>query len=108
MLLSVTNCNILNRLIQYFQTLEQHPLQRMAILAGSLLFFWIIEGASPLLTFKYKKTKLRHAVLNFSFTLMHLVIHTFLAILIIKLSDWCLHHKFGWYTGYIQINLQQL
>jgi len=26
---------------------------------------------------------------------MHLVIHTFLAILIIKLSDWCLHHKFG-------------
>ena len=26
---------------------------------------------------------------------MYLVIHTFLAILIIKLSDWCLHHKFG-------------
>ena len=44
-----------NRLIQYFQTLEEHPLQRMAILAGSLLFFWVIKGASPLLTLKYKK-----------------------------------------------------
>lgn len=84
-----------NRLLQYFQTLEQHPVQRMAILVGGLLFFWIIEGAIPLLTLHYKKTKLRHAVVNFSFTLMHLVIHTFLAILIIKLSDWCLHNKVG-------------
>jgi len=49
---------MLNRLIQYFQTLEQHPLQRMATLVGSLFFFWVIKGAIPLLTLKYNKTKL--------------------------------------------------
>lgn len=84
-----------NNIIQYFQTLEHHPLQRMAILIGGLLFFWIVEGSIPLLNLSYKKNKLRHAVVNLGFTFIHLVIHTFLAILIIKLSDWCLHNQFG-------------
>ncbi|MBC7890390.1 MAG: sterol desaturase family protein [Ferruginibacter sp.] len=84
-----------HQIIQYFQTLDQHPVQRMIILVGGLLFFWIIEGAVPLRGLVYKKTKLRHASVNFSFTVMHLVIHTFLAILIIKLSDWCLQNRFG-------------
>ena len=84
-----------NQIIQYFQTLDQHPLQRMAILTGGLLFFWIIEGAIPLQGLVYKKTKLRHATVNFGFTVIHLIIHTFLAILIIKLSDWCMQNKFG-------------
>lgn len=82
-------------LIHYFQTLEQHPVQRMAFLVSGLLFFWIIEGAVPLLPMQYKKTKLRHAGVNFSFTVIHLIIHTFLAIVIVKLSDWCLHQQFG-------------
>ena len=86
---------MLTNIIQYFQSLEQHPLQRMAILVSGLLFFWIIEGAIPLLPLQYKKTKLRHAGINFSFTVIHLIIHTFLAILIIKLSDWCLHQQVG-------------
>lgn len=84
-----------NNIIHYFQTLEQHPVQRMAFLVSGLLFFWIIEGVIPLLPMQYKKTKLRHAGINFSFTVIHLIIHTFLAILIVKLSDWCLHHQFG-------------
>jgi sterol desaturase/sphingolipid hydroxylase (fatty acid hydroxylase superfamily) len=84
-----------SNLIQYFETLEQHPLQRMAILVAGLIFFWIIEGSIPLIKLKYKKTKLKHAVLNFSFTIIHLVIHTFLAILIVLLSDWCLKNQFG-------------
>ena len=45
-------------LINYFSTLEQRPMERMAILVGGLLFFWIIEGAIPLLPMRYKKTKL--------------------------------------------------
>lgn len=84
-----------NNIIQYFQTLEHHPLQRMAILVGGLLFFWIVEGSIPLLNLSYKKNKLRHAIVNLGFTIVHLVIHTFLAILIIKLSDWCLNNQFG-------------
>jgi sterol desaturase/sphingolipid hydroxylase (fatty acid hydroxylase superfamily) len=82
-------------MIEYFNTLEQRPLERMAILVGGLLFFWIIEGAIPLFPLQYKKNKLKHAGVNFVFTVIHLIIHTFLAILIVKLSDWCLHQSFG-------------
>lgn len=90
-----------NELLEHFQTLEQRPLERMAILVGGLLIFWIIEGAIPLFPLKYKKTKLRHAGVNFVFTVIHLIIHTFLAILIVKLSDWCLQNSFGivYWTG---------
>jgi sterol desaturase/sphingolipid hydroxylase (fatty acid hydroxylase superfamily) len=70
-------------------------MQRMAFLVGGLLLFWIIEGAVPLLPMHYKKTKWQHAAVNFGFTLLHLIIHTLLAIIIIKLSDWCLQNKFG-------------
>src|SRR6187401_1858259 len=81
--------------INFFQTLDQHPLVRMCILVAGLLFFWIVEGAIPLLGLKYKKNKVKHAAVNFGFTVIHLIIHTFLAIFIIKLSDWCLRQQFG-------------
>ncbi len=84
-----------NRLINYFSTLEHHPLERMAFLVGGLLIFWIIEGAIPLLPMTYKKGKARHAIVNFGFTVIHLIIHTFLAILIVLLSDWCRQNQFG-------------
>ena len=76
-------------IIQYFSTLEQHPGQRLAFLVGGLLLFWIIEGSIPLLQLQYRKNKLRHAAVNFGFTLIHLLIHTFFAIGIVLLSDWC-------------------
>jgi sterol desaturase/sphingolipid hydroxylase (fatty acid hydroxylase superfamily) len=44
---------------------------------------------------QYKKNKTRHAAVNISFTVIHLIIHTFLAIIIIKLSDWCKSEGFG-------------
>jgi len=84
-----------NKIIEHFQTLEQRPLERMAILAGGLLLFWIIEGAIPLISLQYKKTKLRHAGVNFIFTVIHLIIHTFLAIFIVLLSDLCYDTGFG-------------
>jgi sterol desaturase/sphingolipid hydroxylase (fatty acid hydroxylase superfamily) len=67
----------------------------MAFLVGGLLIFWIIEGAIPLLPLHYKKNKFRHAAVNLGFTLMHLVIHTALAIFIVMLSDWCRQQQFG-------------
>ena len=67
----------------------------MVILVGGLLLFWIIEGAIPLLKLSYKKTKLRHAAVNFGFTVIHLIIHTLLAILIVLIADWCQLHSFG-------------
>ncbi len=95
-------------LVSYFSTLEERPLERMAILVGGLLIFWIIEGAIPLLPLRYKKTKFKHAVVNFGFTLLHLVIHTLLAILIVKLSDWCMHQNFGmvyWFNADIGMSI---
>lgn len=74
-------------IIQYFQTLDHHPAQRLTFLVGGLLFFWILEGSIPLIQPNYKKNKLKHATVNFGFTVIHLIIHTFLAIIIIKISD---------------------
>ncbi len=82
-------------IIQHFSTLEQRPLERLVFLVGGLLLFWMIEGSIPLVKLPYKKTKLHHAGVNFSFTIIHLIIHTFLAILIVQLSDWCKHQKVG-------------
>lgn len=86
---------MINELIQYFETLDQHPVQRMIFLVGGLLFFWIIEGQIPFIKLQYKKNKVTHAGVNFILTVIHLIIHTFLALLIIKLSDWCKAEDFG-------------
>lgn len=82
-------------LLDYFNTLEQRPVERLAFIVGSLLILWMIEGAIPLLTLKYKKTKTRHAAVNLFFTLLHLIIHTGFGILIVFLSDWAAEAKFG-------------
>jgi sterol desaturase/sphingolipid hydroxylase (fatty acid hydroxylase superfamily) len=84
-----------NKIISYFSTLEQRPVERMAFIIGSLLILWIIEGAIPLLTLKYKKTKLKHAAINLTFTVIHLIIHTGFGLLIVNLSDWAAAKQFG-------------
>jgi sterol desaturase/sphingolipid hydroxylase (fatty acid hydroxylase superfamily) len=84
-----------NDIRDYFDTLENHPVQRMIFLVGGLLIFWILEGAIPLIQLRYKKNKFRHAGINFVFTVIHLIIHTALAILIVMLSDWCRDRSFG-------------
>ena len=97
-----------NDILQHFQTLEHRPFERMAILVGGLLLFWIIEGAIPLFSLNYKKNKLRHAGVNFVFTVIHLIIHTGLAVLIVLLSDWCLHNGFGlvyWFNTGVLLTL---
>ena len=84
-----------DKIIDHFSTLEHRPFERMSLLVAGLLIFWIIEGAIPLLPMSYKKTKGRHAVVNLGFTVIHLVIHTFLAIFIVMLCDWCAANQFG-------------
>jgi sterol desaturase/sphingolipid hydroxylase (fatty acid hydroxylase superfamily) len=84
-----------DKIVNYFSTLEQRPVERMAFIVGSMVILWIVEGAIPLLTLKYKKTKLRHAAVNLTFTVIHLIIHTGFGILIVKLSDWAAAEKFG-------------
>jgi sterol desaturase/sphingolipid hydroxylase (fatty acid hydroxylase superfamily) len=83
------------RLINHFNTLEQRPLERLLLLVSGMLVLWLIEGAIPLLALHYKKSKWRHAGVNFSFTIIHLIIHTGFAVLIVWLSDWCKAVHFG-------------
>jgi sterol desaturase/sphingolipid hydroxylase (fatty acid hydroxylase superfamily) len=85
----------MNSIIEYFSTLENRPLERLAFLVGGLLIFWVIEGFIPLMQMQYKKTRYRHAAVNFGFTVIHLIIHTFLAIIIVLMSDWCNRSNFG-------------
>lgn len=94
----------MEKVIAYFSTLDQRPLERMALLVGGLLFFWILEGAIPLLYLKYKKTKFAHALVNFGFTVIHLIIHTGLAVFIVMLSDWCRQANWG-VIYWVQANL---
>lgn len=83
------------KLIDHFQTLEHRPVERMILLVSGMLLLWIIEGAIPLIALQYKKTKWRHASINLTFTLIHLIIHTGFGILIVLLSDACRSANFG-------------
>lgn len=86
---------MLDSVFNFFNHLEQHPGQRFAMLMGGLLFFWIVEGAIPLYQLNYKKTKAKHALINLTFTIFHLIIHSILAFGIIKISDWAVQNNFG-------------
>ena len=83
------------KVLDHFQTLEQRPVERMVLLVGGMLLLWIIEGAIPLISLQYKKNKWRHASINFTFTIIHLVIHTGFGVLIVLLSDACKRADFG-------------
>ena len=83
------------KIIEHFQTLEQRPVERLLLLVCGMLLLWFIEGAIPLLSLQYKKNKWRHASLNFSFTVIHLIIHTGFAFFIIMLSDAAKLNGFG-------------
>jgi len=86
---------MLQHIIDYFQTLDKHPVQRMIILVAGMLLLWLLEGAIPLITLQYKKSKWRHASINFSFTVIHLIIHTGFAVIIVLISDACKRNGFG-------------
>jgi len=81
--------------LDYFETLDQHPVQRMLLLISGMLILWIIEGAIPFISLQYKKSKWRHASVNLTFTVLHLIIHTGFAFFIILLSDACRANGLG-------------
>ena len=67
----------------------------MFLLVGGMLLLWLVEGAIPLISLQYKKNKWRHASINLTFTVIHLVIHTGFGVLIVLLSDACKQNNFG-------------
>ncbi len=82
---------MLDNLIQYFTTIPS--LHRALILAGGISFFWIIEGFVPLYNLAYSKWK--HAGVNLFFTITTIIVNFLFAVLIVKVSDWCVANNFG-------------
>ena len=54
----------MEQILNYFDTIPS--LHRSIILVGGLTFFWILEGALPLVKFNYNKWS--HALPNLFFT----------------------------------------
>ena len=82
-------------LIEFFGTLESRPLVRAAFIALPILILWFLENGFPLVRMQYRKNKVRHAGINFGFTLVHLVVHGALAVLLVLAADWCQANRFG-------------
>lgn len=78
-------------LINYFETIPS--LHRSLILVGGITFFWVLEGAVPLVRFSYKKWN--HALPNFFFTLTTIIVNFALAFLLLKTADWTIDNEFG-------------
>lgn len=81
----------MENLLNYFETIP--PLHRGLIIVGGLTFFWILEGAMPLINFNYKKWK--HAVPNIFFTLTTIAVNLPMAFLLLFSADWVITNNFG-------------
>ena len=81
----------MEKIIHFFEHIQSW--QRSLLVAGGLLFFWVIEGFMPLFRFRYNK--FRHAGLNLFFTLTTVLVNFAFAVLIVKGSDYTSHHKIG-------------
>jgi sterol desaturase/sphingolipid hydroxylase (fatty acid hydroxylase superfamily) len=81
----------MEKLVFFFDHIQSW--QRTIIIAGGLVFFWIIEGIIPLFSLQYKKY--RHAGLNLFFTLTTIIINFAFAFLIVKASNNTSNNKIG-------------
>ncbi|CAM1364909.1 Sterol desaturase/sphingolipid hydroxylase, fatty acid hydroxylase superfamily [Tenacibaculum sediminilitoris] len=78
-------------ILNYFETIPFS--HRSIILVGGITFFWLLEGAVPLFSFKYNKWK--HAWPNLFFTATTIIINFALAFLLLKTADWVQANNFG-------------
>ncbi|MDO1501246.1 sterol desaturase family protein [Winogradskyella maritima] len=78
-------------IFNYFETIPSS--HRSLILVGGITFFWLLEGAVPLIKFNYKKW--RHALPNLFFTATTIIINFGLAFLLLGTADWVVANDFG-------------
>ncbi len=81
----------MEKLINYFEHIPS--LHRSLILAGGISFFWLLESAVPLVSFRYNKWK--HAGVNFFFTFTSIVVNFCLAFILLRTSDFVVTNHFG-------------
>lgn len=77
--------------VQYFESIPSS--HRSMILFGGLTFFMLLETGLPFFRFKYKRWK--HFLLNLFFTFTTILVNFFLAVLLIKSSQWVTMNEFG-------------
>lgn len=78
-------------ILNYFETIPS--LHRSILLVSGITLFWLLEGAVPLVSFKYRKW--RHALPNLFFTGTTVIINFLLAFLLLSTSDWVVANEFG-------------
>jgi sterol desaturase/sphingolipid hydroxylase (fatty acid hydroxylase superfamily) len=67
--------------------------QRMVILLGGMVFFWLLEGYYPLVTFSFKRYK--HAGINLVFLLTTVILNLLLGAITIKVCSYVTQHHIG-------------
>ena len=78
-------------IIDYFRTIPSA--HRTVMLVGGIAFFWIVEAALPL--FSFKNNKLKHAGVNIFFTITTILVNFPMAFILVKSSDWAITNNFG-------------
>jgi len=81
----------MRQIIDFFQHIESW--QRTLLVAGGIVFFWIIESFIPLFNFRYRK--IQHAGLNIFFTITTVVVNFLFAFFIVKASVYTNEHGLG-------------
>jgi len=81
--------------MQSFMNFWEHiqSWQRMAILLGGMVFFWLIEGYYPLFAFSWKRYK--HAGVNLIFLLTTIILNLLLGAVTILACKWVTTNHFG-------------
>jgi sterol desaturase/sphingolipid hydroxylase (fatty acid hydroxylase superfamily) len=67
--------------------------QRMAILLGGMVFFWLLEGYYPLFTFSFRRYK--HAGINLIFLLTTVILNLLLGTVTIMVCSYVTRHQIG-------------
>lgn len=73
--------------------IELTTTEQALLLAGSFLFFTLLESIIPLLQIKYKKN--RHAGINLFFIVTSIIVSLPFAFVAVHSSEWVMQHKFG-------------
>ena len=67
--------------------------ERVLILMGGMIFFWVLEGYYSLFAFSYKRYK--HAGVNLVFLFTTIILNLIFGFFTIKVCDWTVKHDFG-------------
>jgi len=72
--------------------------QRVIILLGGMLFFWVIETLFPLIHFRYKRYK--HAGVNLVFLGTSMILNLILGLFTIRACMWVTENNFGLFNWF--------